>query len=160
MTTYDATSNTINSYGTGSGITEPYTGSAGGGGNTPRIYGRQILSGNIRGTQNITGAITITDPNTNQQNISIDGSAQAITVENTDGSIVGMGLVPDGSNTFGFFTLNSNGQLLMKIVGSTIYTYDLTQTPAVNNMQLLKLPDNTYGIAVAKTGQSVASLFS
>lgn len=127
---------------------------------TPRIYSRQLLSGNLRGNQNITGTLTITDPDTNSQNITLDGSAQAITVTNTDGSVVGMGLIPDGSNTFGFFTLNANGQLLMKIVGSTIYTYDLTQNPAVNNMQLLELPDKSYGMVVAKTGKSVSSLFS
>ena len=128
--------------------------------NTPRIFSRQLLSGSMRGTQNITGALTITDPTTSQQNISIDGSAQAITVTNTDGSVVGMGLIPDGSNNFGFYTQDSKGNLLMKIVGSTIYTYDITQTPAVNNMQLLKLPDGTFGMVVAKTGKSVASLFS
>lgn len=127
---------------------------------TPRIYGRQILSGNVRGSQNITGSITITDPTTNQQNISIDGSAQAITVTNTDGSVVGMGLLPDGSGSFGFYAQDAKGNLLYKIVGSTIYTYDITQTPAVNNMQLMKLPDGSYGMTVAKTGTNVASLYS
>jgi hypothetical protein len=127
---------------------------------TPRTFSRQLLSGNMRGTQNITGAITITDPDTNQQNISIDGSTQAITVTNTDGSVVGMGKLPDGSGDFGFYAQDASGNLLYKIVGSTIYTYDITQSPVVNNMQLLKLPDGTYGMAVAKTGSSVAGLFS
>lgn len=156
---YTANDNIVE-YGTVSSSNVPTVSSQAISDNTPRIFSRQLLSGSMRGTQNITGALTITDPTTNQQNISIDGSAQAITVTNTDGSIVGMGLIPDGSNTFGFFTKDSSGNLLMKIVGSTIYTYDLTQTPAVNNMQLLKLPDGTYGMVVAKTGKSVASLFS
>jgi hypothetical protein len=147
---YGSAVTSIPSLGTGGGITDT----------TPRTYGRQILSGSIRGNQNITGSLTITNPNTNAQNISLDGSNQAIEVTNTDGSKVGMGLIPDGSNTFGFFSLNASGQLLMKIVGSTIYTYDLTQTPSVNNMQLLKLPDGNYGMVVAKVGSSVSSLFS
>lgn len=126
---------------------------------TPRVYTRQLLSGNLRGNQNITGAIIITDPNTNQQNISIDGSAQAITVTNTDGSVVGMGLIPSTTD-FGFYAQDSNGNLLYKIVGSTIYAYDITQTPVTNIIQILKLPDNTYGMAIAKTGKNVADAFS
>ena len=155
----DASSNTIE-YGRSNGIQSIMQSSVDIASMTPRTYGRQILSGNIRGSQNITGSLTITNPTTNQQNISLSGSNQTITVTNTDGSVVGMGLIPDGSNTFGFYTLNSSGQLLMKIVGSTIYTYDLTQTPAVNNMQLMKLPDGSYGMTVAKTGTNVASLYS
>lgn len=153
---YDASSNTITNYGSHDGISTPLTASSNTyGGTTPRLYGRQILSGNIRGNQNITGAITITDPDTNQQNISIDGSAQAITVTNTDGSVVGMGKLPDGTG-FGFYATDVNGNMLYKIVGSTIYTYDLSQTPAVNNMQIMKLPDGSYGMAVAKTGFNIS----
>lgn len=157
----DAGSNTINSYASSSGIATPLSGGSSSYGinGTPRIYSRQLLSGNMRGTQNITGALTITDPNTNQQNISIDGSAQAITVTNTDGSTVGLGLIP-GTTNFGFFAQDKNGNLVMQIVGPTMSTFDLTQSPAINNMQIGKLPDSSYGMVVAKTGKSVSSLYS
>lgn len=110
------------------------------GGETPRTFPRQVLTGNQRGTLNITGGIIVTNP--------------------TDSSVVGMGPIPDGSGDFGFFAQAADGNLLYKIVGSTIYAYDVTQTPSTNVMQLLKLPDGTYGQAVAAQGDNVADAFS
>lgn len=120
---------------------------------TDRVFSRQLLTGNMRGVQNITGSITITNPTTNKQNISIDGTAQAITVTNTDGSVVGMGLIPNSAD-FGFYAQDAQGNLLYKIVGSTIFAYDITHN--TNVMQILKLPDGTYGWAVANVGENVA----
>ena len=133
------------------------------GGQTPRTLPRQILTGSQRGDWNITGSISILDPsistNTNQGSIKLDGTSNAILVTNTDGSVVGMGELPDGSG-FGFFAQDASGNLLYKIVGSTIYAYDITQSPATNVMQILELPDGTYGWAVANTGKNVSDGFS
>lgn len=141
------------------------------GGNTPRIFPRQNLTGNQRGVLNITGQIIIANPDNNTQDIILDGTTGSITigssttsnvvsnginVVNTDGSRVGMGAIPDGSGDFGFYAQDGKGNLLYKIVGSTIYTYDITQNPVTNNMQLLKLPDGTYGLAIAKPGFNVS----
>ena len=128
------------------------------GGTTPRTFGRQILSGNVRGNQNITGTLTITDPDTNKQNIIIDGTGDAITVTNTDGSSVGLGKIPDNSGDFGFFSLDKNGKLIMKIVNGTKYVYD-PEHSYVNVTQDGLLPDGTGGFVAAKPGIDVKSAF-
>lgn len=148
---------------------------------TDRTFSRQLLSGNMRGNQNITGTLTITSPTTNQPIITIDGTTGVINignssttssgtstgtssaegafiVTNTDGSTVGMGAIPDNSGDFGFFAQDGSGNLLYKIVGSTIYVYDVTND--TNVMQVMKLPDGTYGWAVAATGSNVVDGFS
>lgn len=107
---------------------------------TSRLYSRQLLSGNMRGNQNVTGTFTVTDP--------------------TSGSIIGIGNIPDNSGDFGFFLQDASGNLLFKMVGSTMYTYDITQSPTTNNLQLLKLPDGTYGMVVAKPGENVSGIYA
>lgn len=129
----DATGNAVN-YGKSNGIqsvgssNSPYD-------PTARLYGRQVLSGTVTGNLNVVGSVT---------------------VSNTDGSLLGMGAIPDNSGDFGFYAQDSNGNLLYKIVGSTIYAYDVTRVPATNIMQILKLPDGTYGWAVAAPGKNVS----
>ncbi len=139
-----------------------------------RVLPRQISTGNQRGTQNITGKITVTNPVTGEIDIAIDGTTgtinvgsgaividgpnNAVTVTNDDNSKVEMGLIPDGSGDFGFFALDTSGYLLYKIVGSTQYWYD--KTYGLNNIQMGLLPDGSYGLAIAKPGNSVASAFS
>lgn len=145
------------------------------GGETPRIFPRQNLSGSQRGIWTITGQIIVTNPSNNIQDIILDGSTGSITigqttttntisnginVVNTDGSRVGMGAIPDGSGDFGFYAQDGAGNLLYKIVGSTQYVYDITQTPHTNVMQIMKLPNGTYGEAIAKIGENVADAFS
>lgn len=157
------------------------------GGDTPRLFPRQTLSGSQRGILNITGEIIVTDPTDNTQFIAIDGTSgtvniadggsitignniqissnsatsdEAIIVTNADGSKVGMGSIPDGSGDFGFFAQDLNGNLLYKIVGSTQYIYDITQNPHTNVMQAMKLPDGSYGWAVAATGFNVSDGYS
>lgn len=128
------------------------------GGTTPRTFGRQVLSGNIRGSQNITGSLTITSPSTNQQNITIDGNSDSITVTNTDGSSVGLGKIP-GTNDFGFFSLDASGKLIMKIVNGTKYVYDPSNN-YVNVTQDGLLPDGAGGFVAAKPGVDVNAAFS
>ena len=152
-----------------------------------RVLPRQISTGALRGTQNVgyggvkidgsnnrivlgtsgqsgdgtVGNIVLDGANsaiTVSNNISIDGVADAIIVTNTDGSKVGMGKIPN-STDFGFFVTDPDGNILMKIVGSTQYVYDYANG-GVNVMQVMKLPDGTYGWAVASTGNNVSAGFS
>ncbi len=122
-----------------------------------RVLPRQLSTGNQRGVMNITGSITIADSVTGKKTIAIDGTNNVISVNNDTGSQIGMGLVP-GSTDFGFYAVDSSGFLLYKIVGSTQYWYDKTYN--VNNIQEGLLPDGSYGLAIAKPGNSVASAFS
>jgi len=152
-----------------------------------RVLPRQISTGALRGTQNVgyggvkidgsndrivlgtsgqsgtgtVGSIVLDGANSEisvSNNISINGESDAIIVTNTDGSKVGMGKIP-GSGDFGFFALDNQGRVLMKIVGSTQYVYDYANG-GVNVMQIMKLPDGSYGWAVAATGQNVSAGFS
>lgn len=82
---------------------------------------------------------------------------KAITITDDDGSVVGMGRMPDDSG-FGFFVLDSSGNILCKIIGGTIYAYDPTTNK--NIMQLLRLPDGTYGIVAMKPGINVTEAYS
>lgn len=142
-----------------------------------RVLPRQISTGSMRGTQTIgyggvkidgsNNRITISDgivldgsksTITIGSNILLDAFSSTIKVTNTDGSIIGMGKIPDGSG-FGFFAQDSKGNLLYTIIGSTQYVYDISQTPHTNVMQIMKLPDGTYGMAVAQNGFNVSSGF-
>jgi hypothetical protein len=97
---------------------------------TGRVNPNQIPSGTTRGTQ---------------------------TYMNTDGSYMTMGLIPN-STDFGIAFFDASGTLISKITGSTQYVYD--KTTGKNIMQIGKLPDNTYGWAVAKVGNDVKDGFS
>lgn len=152
-----------------------------------RVLPRQISTGALRGTQNVgyggvqidgsnnrivlgttgqsgsgtVGSIILDGANSEisvSDNISINGVTDAIIVTNTDGSQVGMGKIPD-STDFGFFVTDPDGNILMKIVGSTQYVYDYANG-GVNVMQIMKLPDGSYGWAVASTGNNVSAGFS
>ena len=82
---------------------------------------------------------------------------EAITITAADGSVVGMGEIPDGSG-FGFFVQDSTGNILCKIIGGTIFAYDAST--GKNIMQLLRKPDGTYGMVIAKPGINVADAYS
>lgn len=150
-----------------------------------RVLPRQLSTGTLRGTQNVgsgggvlidssndrivlgtsgqtgsgaVGSIILDGANsaiTVSNNISIDGVGDAITVTNTDGSKIGMGKIPNSAD-FGFFSLDSAGNLVMKIVNGTWYVY---RPDATNMMQSGILPDGTAGWAVASTGNQVADGF-
>lgn len=98
---------------------------------------QSILSGNMAGVQQ-AGNFIIQNP--------------------VDKSKIGFGAIP-GSTTgeYGFFVINSSGNLIMKIVNGTWYVYDLTNNK--NVMQSGKLPDQTFGWAVATTGKNVTDGF-
>lgn len=93
------------------------------------------------------------------------------TIANTDGTKIYIGQIPK-TNTFGiafadatgkivsqitgstYSFFNSDGALVSKIEGPTQYVYDITT--GKNIIQIGKLPDGTYGMAVAKAGYNVS----
>jgi hypothetical protein len=113
-----------------------------------RVLPRQVSSGSTRGTQKV-----------GYGNTEIDGSNNRIVITNpTDGTSVGIGTIPGSiTNEFGFFALDENGEVVMKIVGPTRYIYDLDNDK--NVMQDGKLPDGTFGWAVAKEDYDVEDAF-
>lgn len=103
------------------------------------------LSGQLRGTQNV-----------GSDGAQIDSANNRITLTNpATGAVVGIGAIP-GSTTgeFGFFSQDSSGNLIFKIVGPTFYVYDATTTK--NVIQMGKLPDNSYNFAAAATGFNIS----
>ena len=106
-----------------------------------------MLSGVLRGTQSVGFG-----------SAKIDGANNRITIGAPDGSSVGIGSIPNSlTSEYGFFALDTTGNLIMKIVGGTIYTYDAVTK--INTSQYGKLPDGTTNLVIAKTGNNVADLF-
>ncbi len=86
-------------------------------------------------------------------NVLIDGLHRRITITQTDGSSVGIGIIGD-TGELGTFVTDANGNLISKTVNGTTYYYDLTTNK--NIIQIGKLPDGSYGMAVAKAGYNVS----
>jgi hypothetical protein len=122
-------------------------------GQEDQSYGFQpafkLQTGNTRGTQTV-----------GYGGAKIDGANNRIVITNpADGTSIGMGIIPGTTaNEFGFFSLNEEGGLVMKIVNGTLYIYDLENDK--NIMQTGKLPDGSYGSVVAKEGIEVEDVFS
>lgn len=113
-----------------------------------RVLPRQFSTGTMRGTQTV-----------GYGNTKIDGSNNRITIGGPDGSSVGMGSIPGSTtNEYGFFSLDSEGRVIMKIVLGTWYVNDPDN--GNNVMQSGILPDGQIGWAVAKEGTNVADGFS
>jgi len=141
-----------------------------------RILPRQLSTGSLRGTQTVGYGNTKIDGSNNVitigdtilldggnnlisvgDSISISGANNAITVTNTDGSIIGLGLIPS-TTEFGFFSLDSGGNLVMKIVNGTKYVYNPTDSYH-NVTQDGLLPDGSGGFANAAPGYDVVDMF-
>lgn len=109
----------------------------------------KLQTGNTRGTQTV-----------GYGNTKIDGANNRIIIENpADGSSIGLGSIPGTASDFGFFSLDSKGKLVMKIVLGTKYVYD----PANNYVNVTQdgiLPDGSGGFVAAKPGINVADAFS
>lgn len=124
-----------------------------------RVLPRQNSTGSTRGTQNVgVGGTKIDGANNRIQvgdSILIDGSNDVILVTNDDGSQLGMGKIPDSLES-GFFSLDVDGNLIMKIVNGTMYVYDGTE----DRMQAGILPDGSINVAISKEGESVTDAFS
>lgn len=78
-------------------------------------------------------------------------------INNTDGSYITIGVIPNNGG-FGFAFFDSSNNLVSKDTGVTEYVYDVST--GKNNMQLKKLPNGTYGFAVAASGYNVADGYS
>lgn len=114
-----------------------------------RILPRQLSTGTTRGTQNV-----------GYGKAKIDGSNNRITVGGADGGTVGLGSIPGSTtNENGFFSLDSSGNLIMKIVNGTKYVYD-PKNNYVNITQDGLLPDGSGGFVAAKPGVDVSTLFT
>lgn len=114
-----------------------------------RVLPRQLSTGTMRGTQNV-----------GYGNAKIDGSNNRITVGGQDGGTVGLGSIPGSTtNENGFFSLDSNGKLIMKIVNGTKFVYD-PKSNYVNITQDGLLPDGSGGFVAAKPGVDVSALFA
>lgn len=120
------------------------------------MFPYRLASGVMSGVQGVGfGGVNI-DSNNNRitvGNIVLDGNTNTIYTEHTDSSKVGIGIIPDTTNEFGFFSTDSDGTLLIKIVGGTIYTYH--PDTGVNIVQISKLTNGRYGAAFAKDGEDL-----
>lgn len=134
---------------------------------TNPIEPKSIISGQLPGATEIRLGNNIKISGKNQQILvntangsvvlgATDDGRLAMEVTNADGTKTGIGQIP-GSTDLGFYTLDSAGNVIQKIVGPTRYVYDLTTTK--NVMQDGKLPDATYGWAVAATNKNVSEGF-
>lgn len=125
-----------------------------------RVLPRQVSTGIMRGTQGVgTGGVKIDSANNRITlgSIILDGNTNTITVENDDGSTVGLGPIPDTSD-FGFFATDTEGNVVQKIVGPTRTINDIEN--GVGRILDGKLPDDTYGTVMAKEGIEVEDVFS
>lgn len=117
--------------------------------NMDRVLPRQLSTGSSRGTQTV-----------GYGNTKIDGTNNTITIAAPDGSSIGMGAIPGSTtNEYGFFSLDKNGKLIMKIVNGTQYVYNPDDN-YVNVTQSGLLPDGSGGFVVAKPGTNVVDAFS
>lgn len=91
-------------------------------------------------------------------NVLIDGLNRRITITQSDGSSVGVGIIPGDTSHSGFFVVDGSGNIVMKIIGPTRYIYDITT--GKNIIQDGKLPDGTYGLAIAKSGYNISDAIS
>src|SRR5690606_24566076 len=64
-------------------------------------------------------------------------------INNTDGSYITIGVIPDTENEFGIAFFGADGQVIKKILALTEYLYD--PDTGKNIMQEGKLPDSSYG---------------
>jgi len=112
-----------------------------------RILPRQLSTGSTRGVQTVGYGTA-----------RLDGSNNRITIGTPDGGTIGFGSIPGSTtNEFGFFSIDTTGTLIMKIVNGTWFVY---RADGTNVMQSGILPDSTVGWAVAADGYEVADGFT
>lgn len=99
-------------------------------GQSDRVQPRQVATGVTRGTWRIN---------------------------NSDGSYITVGVIPETTDDFGIAFFNSNGNMISKNQGNTQYVYDVANNK--NIIQIGLLPDDTYGFVVAKSGYDVSEAF-
>lgn len=106
----------------------------------------KLQTGNTRGTQTVGYGGTKIDGANNRitigDSIVLDGNADTITITNSDGTTTGMGLIPGTTDEFGFFSVDPDGNLVLKIVNGLIVG-DGTVDFLTINRDGLKLNDGT-----------------
>ncbi len=106
------------------------------------------FSNSIKTWYGTTGAIAM------QEGKLSDGSF-GLSFPTTDGGTLVVGALSDGN--YGMRYQDSTGYTLFEMTGSTWYWYD--KSTGKNVMQVGKLPDGSYGWAVAKSGKNVLDGF-
>lgn len=96
-----------------------------------RVQPRQVATGTSRGSQRIN---------------------------NTDGSYVVMGLIPDTDNDFGIGFFDAQGKLQAKYLGATDYKYD-TAT-GKNYYRSGVMPDGSNDLVIVQSGDDVEDAFT
>lgn len=99
-------------------------------GSIERVLPRQVSTGVNRGTQTVMGQ---------------------------DGTQIQIGNI-NNTTEFGISVIDKDGFILFKLVGQTWFWYDKTTNK--NVMQVGKLPDGTYSMAIAKPGNDVDDAFN
>lgn len=128
------------------------------------IEPKSIISGSLPGATEIRLGNNIKVSGKNQQILvntatgsvvfgATDDGRLAMEVTNADGTKTGIGQIP-GSTDLGFYTLDTAGNVIQKIIGATRYVYDISTNK--NIIQDGKLPDASYGQATAKAGYNVS----
>jgi hypothetical protein len=82
-------------------------------------------------------------------------------IMNVDGSYIEMGALSDGSGDFGIAFYDAQGRIVSKMVGpdanstgKTDYYYD--ETTGRNYMQIGRLPDGSYNIAITQAPYNIS----
>jgi len=117
------------------------------GGNMGRVYARQTSTSFTRGTQPI-----------GQGGSAIDGGNNRIVIQSTTGTVDGIGNIPNSDNSYGFFTLDASGKVVMKIVNGTQYTYNANDSYNNSEINGFAPDDGRPGIWFAKPGYSCEEL--
>lgn len=94
------------------------------------------------------GAVSVTDIASRN----VDIRSGSVNVRDANGNTISLGLMDDG--TLGLQVKDSSGYVLFTLNGTTWKWND--KVNAKNVMQVGKLPDATYGTAVAKAGFNVS----
>lgn len=107
-----------------------------------------VLSGTLRGTQNVGAGGT-----------KIDSANNIISITDpTSGVTINVGDIPTtGGKEIGLSVVDSSGFVLFKLSGQTWFWYDKNNN--TNVMRAGLLPDGTYNWVVATTGHDVGDLF-
>lgn len=90
------------------------------------------------------------------ESVLIDGLHQRITITNGTSSI-GIGAIPGDEGNLGFYSADSNGMIIQKIVGGTRYVY--RPSNGENFLQDGILPDGSGGFIITKEGTAVPDVF-
>lgn len=96
-----------------------------------RVQPRQIATGVLRGTQRI---------------------------QNVDGSYITLGVIPDTNGEFGIGFFDASGNIIKKVTATTDFYYDPTHETTM--MEIGKMPDGTYNVAIAQEGNEVEDAFN